>query len=193
MSSRVLIFSVPLVLFIVMAYFLATGLENDPKKLPSMQLNKSLPAFQLTALEDPSIVLTEKSFKGPAIINVWATWCPSCRIEHPVLNRLAKAGITIYGVDHVDERQTAIAYLEQHGNPYALVAFDDEGELGLDMGITGAPESFLVDADGVVRYHLVGILDEDAWRNKLWPIWLDMGGFDPTKSNTASKAAEVTP
>ncbi|PIE40716.1 MAG: DsbE family thiol:disulfide interchange protein [Gammaproteobacteria bacterium] len=181
MKGRWLVFSIPLILFLVMAYFLATGLENDPKELPSMQLNNPLPAFQLTALENPEKILTEKNLKGPALINVWATWCPSCRIEHPVLNRLAQAGITIYGIDHTDERAAAIEYLKQQGNPYSLVVFDHDGELGLDMGITGAPETFLIDAQGIVRYHHVGIVNEQSWREILWPNWLDMGGSDPTE------------
>lgn len=183
MGGRWLLFSIPLILFAVMAYFLATGLENDPKKLPSMQLNKPLPSFQLASLHDPNKILTEKDLKGPALINVWATWCPSCRIEHPVLNELAKAGIPIYGIDHTDERQAALAYLKLHGNPYQLVVFDKSGELGLDLGITGAPETFLVDAKGVVRYHHVGVVDEKAWRSVLWPKWLEIGGFNPNQKS----------
>ncbi|MCG8673438.1 MAG: DsbE family thiol:disulfide interchange protein [Pseudomonadales bacterium] len=169
-----------------MAYFLATGLEHDPKELPSMQLHNAVPPFELTSVDDPSQIITQADFKGPALINLWATWCPSCRIEHPVLNQLAKAGITIYGIDHTDERQAAQAYLKLHGNPYALNVFDEEGELGLDMGITGAPETFLIDAEGIVRCHHVGIVDEKAWRDVLWPVWLDVGGFDPTKSQSGA-------
>lgn len=180
MSSRWLVFSIPLIVFLVMAYFLATGLENDPKKLPSMQLNKKLPSFQLSSLHDPQQMITEKSIKGPALLNVWATWCPSCRIEHPVLLQLSKAGIPIYGIDHTDEREAAIAYLKLHGDPYRLVIFDESGELGLDLGITGAPETFLIDGNGVVRHHHVGIVDQQSWTERFWPIWQDVGGFDPT-------------
>lgn len=187
MKGRWLVFSIPLLVFVGMAYFLATGLENDPKKLPSMALDKPLPGFSLTLLEDPTQTITESDIKGPALLNVWATWCPSCRIEHPVLNSLSQAGIPIYGIDHTDERQAAIAYLKLHGNPYKQVIFDESGELGLDLGITGAPETFMIDDQGIVRYHHVGIVDEKSWREILWPKWQAIGGFDPN-----SQAPEAT-
>lgn len=182
MKGRWFVFSIPLILFIGMSYFLATGLENDPKKLPSMALDKPLPSFRLTALQDAEQIITPADLKGPALVNVWATWCPSCQIEHPVLNYLAKSGITIYGIDHTDERQAAIAYLNTHGNPYKLVIFDELGELGLDLGITGAPETFIIDEQGIVRYHHVGIVDEKSWRDLLWPRWQAVGGFDPNQA-----------
>ncbi|MDX1695218.1 MAG: DsbE family thiol:disulfide interchange protein [Ketobacteraceae bacterium] len=190
MKGRWVVFSIPLLLFIGMAYFLATGLENDPKKLPSMALDKPLPPFQLSSLQDPQTLITEKDLEGPALVNVWATWCPSCRIEHPVLNSLSQAGIPIYGIDHTDEREAAKAYLNLHGNPYRLVIFDENGELGLDLGITGAPETFMIDADGVVRYHHVGVVDERAWRDVLWPKWRAIGGFDPTSQQQPSGKSE---
>ena len=181
MKGRWFIYSIPLLVFVVMGYFLATGLQNDPKELPSMALDKPLPGFSLTSLHDPNVIVTEKDLAGPALVNVWATWCPSCRIEHPVLEALAEAGIPIYGIDHVDEREAAKTYLELKGNPYRLVVFDDKGGLGLDLGITGTPETFMIDADGIVRYHHVGLVDERAWREVLWPRWKAIGGFDPNE------------
>ncbi|MCG8312212.1 MAG: DsbE family thiol:disulfide interchange protein [Pseudomonadales bacterium] len=173
--------------FAVMAYFLATGLENDPKKLPSMILDKPLPPFKLASLDDPNRYVEPSDIKGPALLNVWATWCPSCRIEHPVLIQLAQAGIRIYGIDHTDVRETAMAYLKSHGNPYTQVIFDEDGELGLDLGITGAPETFIVDEQGIVRLHHVGVVDEHSWRNTLWPKWLEIGGVDPSKVSSSEE------
>lgn len=166
----------PLIIFIGLGGLFYLALGNDPKALESMTLNETIPEFSMASLDDPNVVLTQKDFKGPALINLWATWCPSCRIEHPVLNALAKAGVTIYGIDHVDQREAAKQYLKTHGNPYRLVVFDEKGGLGLDFGVTGAPETFLIDAQGVVRYHHVGVLDEKAWYEKFAALWQTIGG-----------------
>lgn len=181
MKTRWLIFSIPLLMFVGMFYFFATQIGEDNKALPSMALGNPLPAFSLTELEDPSRIITQGDVKGPALLNVWATWCPSCRIEHPVLNSLSQAGIPIYGIDHADERQAALTYLKNYGNPYTRVIFDEAGELGLDLGITGAPETFMIDAEGIVRYHHVGIVDEKSWRSLLWPQWQAIDGVDPNE------------
>lgn len=176
-------FVLPLIIFTGIGFFLWSGLQQDPTQLPSMQTGKTLPKFSVPALDNPDTLITQDDIKGPALLNLWATWCPSCRIEHPVLNELARSGIRIYGIDHVDEREAAIAYLKLHGNPYTQVLFDKSGELGVDLGITGAPETFLVDAKGVVRFHHVGVVDEKAWREILWPQWLAMGGNRPTSNH----------
>ncbi len=167
-------YAVPLIIFIVIAVFLAQGLKHDPTHLPSTLVNKKMPAFSLTRLYDPQQIITANDIKGPALVNVWATWCPSCRIEHPVLNALAGQGVTVYGLNYKDERDAAIRYLEQYENPYKLVIFDDKGNLGLDLGVYGAPETFFVDKAGIIRHRHVGVVSEKAWQDELLPIWQNM-------------------
>ncbi|PCJ34341.1 MAG: DsbE family thiol:disulfide interchange protein [Moraxellaceae bacterium] len=164
-------FGIPLMLFVVMAAFLAKGLENDPRHLPSARLDQKVPAFSLPSLIDATTIITQQDLKGPMLLNVWATWCPSCRVEHPMLIELAKQGVNIIGLDYKDERPDALAYLQKFHNPYSAVIFDEKGDLGLDLGVYGAPETYFIDAAGVIRHRHVGIVSERAWKNSLSAIW----------------------
>ncbi len=176
MKSKWLIMAIPLVLFTGMAVFLGVGLQKDPSLLPSVKVDKPLPAFSLSSLEDPARLLSQTDIKGPALLNVWGTWCPSCQIEHPLLVELAKGGIRLYGLNYKDERTTATQYLQKMGNPYVDVVFDEKGSLGFDLGVYGAPETFLIDAQGLIRYRHVGEISADQWRNVLWPKWQALAG-----------------
>lgn len=177
--TRWLLFSVPLLLFVAMVYFFGRAIGTDPSILPSARLDKPLPAFELPLLENPAQTITEARIKGPLLLNVWATWCPTCIVEHPVLMQLSTSGIRMVGLNYKDEPQAAIRYLEIHGNPFELNIVDLKGDFGLDLGVYGAPESYLIDAEGRIRYRHVGVITLDNWRDLLWPKWQEMGGAMP--------------
>lgn len=167
-----LLLLLPLALFLVIALLLYRGLFLDPASLPSALIGKPFPAFALPALDEPSRTLTHDDLKGrPALVNVWATWCPSCRQEHLVLTRLADQGVVIYGVNYKDDRGPAQRWLRTLHNPYRLNIEDTAGTLGLDLGVYGAPETFFIDARGIIRGKYVGIIDQDVWREKLAPVY----------------------
>lgn len=171
LMERVKLF-IPLALFVLLSIFLYQGLSKDPNELPSALVGKPVPAFALPALDNPEKIITEKAYKGQAhLINVWATWCPSCKVEHPYLLKLAEMGIPIVGLNYKDESRAALAVLDATGNPYVDNIFDKEGRLGLDLGVYGAPETFIVDAKGIVRYRLAGVIDEEKWASEMAPIF----------------------
>jgi cytochrome c biogenesis protein CcmG/thiol:disulfide interchange protein DsbE len=161
-------------IFVVLALFLFRGLSLDPKAMPSALIDHSLPAFQLPALDDGRQLNREDIIGEVALLNVWATWCISCRVEHPYLQKLADEGISIYGVNYKDEDQAALDWLQQLGNPYLLNIADREGTLGLDMGVYGAPETYLIDREGVIRYRHVGVVDERVWTTVLQPLYREL-------------------
>lgn len=162
---RLLLF-VPLILFIILGGFLWKGLSIDPRELPSALLDKPFPEFSLPALQQPERILTKQDFIGqPVLVNVWATWCPSCRQEHQQLLAIAQSGaIPVIGLNYKDERDLAIEWLQQLGNPYQFNIYDELGMLGLDLGVYGAPETYLLDAQGVIRHRHVGVLTAEAWQ-----------------------------
>ncbi|WP_300650400.1 DsbE family thiol:disulfide interchange protein [Pseudomonas sp.] len=166
-----LILLLPLAIFLGVALFLYRGLFLDPSELPSALIGKPFPAFSLPAVEgDKSI--SQADLKGqPALVNVWATWCVSCRVEHPVLNKLAQLGVTIHGVNYKDDNAAAQKWLADFHDPYELNINDARGSLGLDLGVYGAPETFLIDKDGIIRHKFVGVIDERVWREKLAPLY----------------------
>lgn len=169
---RRLMLLLPLAIFLGMAVFLYRGLFLDPAELPSALVDKPFPEFELAALDNPEQTLTREAILGkPALVNVWATWCPSCRVEHPFLNKLSAAGVNIYGINYKDEREPAQKWLRDLHNPYALNIEDPKGTLGLNLGVYGAPETFFIDAKGVIRHKFVGVIDEKVWREKLAPIY----------------------
>lgn len=161
----------PLVAFLVMAVFLYRGLYLDPSELPSAMIGKPFPAFALPNVQgDKQLSVADLQGK-PALVNVWGTWCISCRVEHPVLNKLAQQGVLIYGVNYKDDNAEALKWLKDFHNPYQLNIRDEQGTLGLDLGVYGAPETFLIDAKGVIRYKHVGVIDETVWREQLATVY----------------------
>ena len=175
MGPRLKLF-VPLMLFAVLAVFLFRGLALDPSEMPSALIDRPLPAFSLPRLGEANR-LTEEDLKGrPALLNVWATWCPSCRVEHPYLQTLADQGVLIYGLNYKDKDADALRWLDALGDPYTFNIVDREGTLGVDLGVYGAPETYLLDADGIVRYRHVGVVDEGVWQNILQPLFQQLGG-----------------
>lgn len=161
----------PLIVFAILAIFLMRGLKLDPNAMPSALLDKPWPAFLLPTLETNSSV-TEKNLQGQkALVNVWATWCTTCRIEHPFLMQLAQNGIQIVGINYKDNREDAARWLQEKGNPFRFTVVDADGKLGLDLGVFGAPETYFIDAKGVIRYKHIGDLNERVWNDKLKSVW----------------------
>lgn len=165
---------IPLITFFGLAVFLMRGIELDPEELPSPLINQPVPAFSLSELSS-SKILTADDLRGQVyLLNVWATWCISCKMEHPYLLNLAKQGVKIIGINYKDDSEQAKKWLDELGNPYVWNLVDQRGNLGLDLGVFGAPETFIVDKNGIIRYKHVGVIDERVWQ-KLLPIY--------TKSN----------
>lgn len=163
---RALLF-LPLLLFLLLGVFLWRGLSLDPRALPSALIGQPFPEFSLSALTQPERSLNRSDIIGkPVLVNVWATWCPSCRQEHPELMKMAaEQKIDLIGLNYKDDRQAAQTWLQNLGNPYRFTIFDHRGMLGLDLGVYGAPETYLVDAKGIVRYRHVGTVTSEDWQH----------------------------
>ncbi|AMO75285.1 cytochrome c biogenesis protein CcmG, thiol:disulfide interchange protein DsbE [Pseudomonas citronellolis] len=162
----------PLAIFLVVAVFLFRGLWLDPSELPSALIDKPFPAFALPGVLEPGKTYTQADLKGrPALVNVWGTWCPTCRFEHPVLAKLAEQGVVIVGINYKDDNAAAQKWLQDLHDPYVLNIADAQGTLGLDLGVYGAPETYVIDKDGIIRHKLVGAVDEKVWREQLAPIY----------------------
>lgn len=163
---------IPFGIFIVLIGFLGIGLGLNPRDVPSPLINKPAPAFELPRVGDADESLGLKDLKadGVVLFNVWASWCVACRHEHPLLVSLARQNaIPIYGLNYKDERPAARQWLRQLGNPYKASAFDEDGRVGIDWGVYGVPETFLVDAQGVIRYKHTGPLTAEAWETEVLP------------------------
>ena len=162
-------FYIPVSVFVVLAVVMWRGLYLDPKELPSMLIDKPLPAFALTTVEGAAITqqdLPQQVF----LLNVWGSYCLPCLIEHPTLMRLAEAGeIPVVGVNYRDKQELALRWLDDNGNPFAFSILDEDGRFGIDLGVYGAPETYLVDAEGVIRFRHVSVLDEQVWAEKFVP------------------------
>ncbi|GAA5101536.1 DsbE family thiol:disulfide interchange protein [Wohlfahrtiimonas larvae] len=167
----------------VFGFFFIT-LGNDPSKLPSQLEGKPLPEFSASKLSAPGSIaqiLTNEDIKGPALVNIWATWCPTCRDEHETLNVLKTQGINIYGVNYKDDPKLAYEWLQNLGNPYLFNFLDMSGAVGIELGVYGAPETFFVDKNNVIQYRHVGAILPDIWNSKLKAIYesLDAKGAQP--------------
>src|SRR6266567_1924682 len=169
---------IPLVLFIGLVAFLLVGLHRDPREVPSPLINKPAPDFQLQELKETTKRFSSKELRGKVwLLNFWGSWCIACREEHPVLMKYSKTGdIPIYGVDYkygndaTDERSGAMQMLAEEGNPYTLVIYDPEGRTSIDYGVYGAPESYLIDKNGVIRFKQIGPITDEVWTNKILPM-----------------------
>lgn len=171
--NRTLLF-IPLGVFIAMGVLFWIGLGQDNKSvLPSQLIGKPFPQFATTALESGKAVSNADINGQPALVNIWATWCPTCKAEHEFLNTLAKQGVRIVGVNYKDDDFKAKQWLSAYGNPYVFNLSDPEGKLGLDLGVYGAPETFLIDSQGIIRGKHVGDLNAQVWK-KLQPQFAAM-------------------
>jgi cytochrome c biogenesis protein CcmG/thiol:disulfide interchange protein DsbE len=167
---------IPLIIFAVLAIFFFVVQKQigsgtyDPQNMPSALLDKPLPKFQLPDLLSGTTVTDALLKDKIVLVNVWATWCPSCLYEHPYLLKLAQRGVLIVGVNYKDNAAKARQWLQDKGNPYLAVLDDSAGNFGLDLGVTGAPETYLVDSHGIVRWRYQGPIDERVWSETLQPL-----------------------
>lgn len=171
---------VPLVLLFGVGGLFWYGLSLNPALVPSPLIGKPAPAFELPLLDEPGRSLTEAAFKGEVtMVHVWATWCVSCRAEHPLIMEIARSGLVpIVGLNYKDDRDAALRWLRTRGDPYDLTLSDSAGRVAIDWGVYGTPETFIVDRDGVIRYKHVGPLTRDLVERDLVPLLgeLDAGG-----------------
>jgi cytochrome c biogenesis protein CcmG/thiol:disulfide interchange protein DsbE len=165
-------FILPLVLFLVLVVFLFIGLFRDPHEIPSPLVDKPAPAFVLPQLSDPQKSFKSEEMRGKVwLLNAWASWCLPCQEEHQSLLQLSRSGVVpIYGLNYKDERQNALAWLDELGNPYTLVVSDTDGRVAIDYGIYGVPETFLIDRNGVIRYKQTGPLTPEILEKKIIPL-----------------------
>ncbi|MBA2410035.1 MAG: DsbE family thiol:disulfide interchange protein [Gammaproteobacteria bacterium] len=162
----------PAALFAVLVVFLGLGLNRDPSMVPSPLIDKPAPAFSLPHLKHPAQRFTHRDLRGNvSLVNVWATWCVACYGEHPVLVALARSGqVPIYGLNLKDKRPAAIRWLRELGDPYAAIAFDADGRVAIDWGVYGAPETFVVDSGGIIRYKHIGPLTAEVLTETILPL-----------------------
>ena len=171
-------FLLPLGAFVVLVVFLFVGLKLNPREVPSPLIGKPAPAFQLQQLHEPAKTLTPKDNLGKVwLLNVWASWCAACREEHPLLVQLAKSGaVPVYGLNYKDRRNDALGWLRQFGDPYVVSIADPEGRAGIDYGVYGVPETFVIDKNGLIRYKQIGPVTQEALEKKILPLVKQLQG-----------------
>ena len=162
----------PLVVFLIMVGFLFAGLGLNPRQVPSPLIGKPAPVFQLQQLHDPEKILSSEDNLGKVwLLNVWASWCVACRDEHPLLVQLANAGIVpVYGLNYKDERSTALQWLKNFGDPYAVSVVDPEGRVGIDYGVYGVPETYVIDKKGIIRHKQIGPVTVKSMEETILPL-----------------------
>ena len=163
---------IPLIVFVVMVGFLAVGLQLNPREVPSPLINKPAPAFKLPVLSDPDKSISSQDLRGKVwVLNVWASWCVACRVEHPVFVEFAKTGaVPIYGLNYKDKRDDALRWLANFGNPYQQSLSDTEGLVGIDFGVYGVPETFVIDKAGVIRLKHIGPVTPEVLKETILPL-----------------------
>jgi cytochrome c biogenesis protein CcmG, thiol:disulfide interchange protein DsbE len=165
-------FILPLVIFLVLAGFLYVGLGLDPHEVPSPLIDKPAPAFNLPQLHNTAKNFTPEEMKGKVwLLNVWSSWCVSCKEEHPVLLSLSQQNIVpVYGLDYKDKKEDAEMWLRQAGDPYILSAMDRDGRIGIDYGVYGVPETYVIDKQGIIRYKQIGPVTQQNLNEKILPM-----------------------
>jgi cytochrome c biogenesis protein CcmG/thiol:disulfide interchange protein DsbE len=165
-------FLIPFAVFLVLVAMLGVGLRLNPHEVPSPLIGKAAPEFRLTDLHAPDTIITPQALQGQVwLLNVWASWCESCRLEHGLLMDLASQHqVTIIGLNYKDTRLNGLAALRELGNPYQRSAFDGDGRVGIDYGVYGVPETFLIDKHGVIRFKQIGVLTPEILKEKLIPL-----------------------
>jgi len=161
----------PLLAFLALTALLYKGLSINPRTIPSPLIDKPAPAFRLPALKHPEQFISNADFQGKVtLLNVWATWCVACRQEHQNLVQLRKQGVRIYGLNYKDKRPAAEQWLQQFGNPYIANAFDADGRVGINWGVYGTPETFVIDKQGIIRHKYIGPITLNAIQNEILPL-----------------------
>lgn len=161
----------PLAAFLILVGFFAVGLKLDPREVPSPLIDKPAPAFRLPVLNEAGKTFSPEDMKGQVwLLNVWASWCGACREEHPLLMEMSRSGAVIIGLDYKDTDADGGGVLAQAGNPYKVVVTDADGRVGIDYGVYGVPETYVIDKAGVIRYKQIGPITEAALRDKILPL-----------------------
>ncbi len=175
-SWRWAVLALPLLAFLLLVGFLLRGLFSDPTELSSALVGKPVPSFTVPDIYDTRVIHTEQVLSGrPMLLNVWATWCPTCRAEHEYLNQLAAQGVYIVGLNYKDDsRSKAVNWLNTLGDPYQLNLFDESGRVAIEFGVYGAPETFVIDAAGRIRYRHVGDVNERVWQQVIGPMYSEL-------------------
>ncbi|MSQ53753.1 MAG: DsbE family thiol:disulfide interchange protein [Betaproteobacteria bacterium] len=165
-------FLIPVGIFIVLVGFLAAGLQLNPREVPSPLIDKPAPPFTLAQLAEPQKPFSNADMLGQVwVLNVWASWCVTCREEHPVLLDLSKSKVVpVYGLNYKDKRDEAVAWLKQFGDPYALSVVDGDGRVGIDYGVYGVPETYVIDKQGIIRYKRIGAVTRQVVDEKILPL-----------------------
>jgi cytochrome c biogenesis protein CcmG/thiol:disulfide interchange protein DsbE len=158
--------------FVALVLLLAVGLRLNPREVPSPLIGKAAPAFELPLLMDPDKKFSEKTMLGKVwILNVWASWCPPCLVEHPVVTQVSRSGMApVVGLNYKDKREDALPWLKRNGDPFQLIAFDANGRIGIDYGVYGVPETYIIDRQGVIRYKHIGPITADVVKNDMEPL-----------------------
>ncbi len=171
-------FLIPLTLFLVLAVFLMVGLDRNPREVPSPLIGKPAPEFKLPLLHDPAATVARQDLLGKVwILNVWASWCVACREEHPVIVEYSRrSDVPIYGLNYKDARDDGLKWLSRLGNPYVASLFDADGRLGIDFGVYGVPETFIIDRQGVIRYKHIGPVTPQVLRETIEPLVKSLQG-----------------
>jgi cytochrome c biogenesis protein CcmG/thiol:disulfide interchange protein DsbE len=175
---RSLRFIVPLAVFAALMFFLWRGLALDPREVPSPLIGKPAPAFALTRLDDPARIVRRDDMLGKVwMLNVWASWCVACRDEHPALLAFSRTRtVPIVGLNYKDQRPAGLGWLSRFGDPYDVSVFDADGRVGIDLGVYGVPETFVIDQRGVVRFKQVGPLTPELIRTRIEPLLKELNG-----------------
>ena len=165
-------FAIPIAVFAALLVLLGIGLKLDPREVPSPLIGKPAPHFELPQLHEAAKTFSERDMRGKVwVLNVWASWCVSCREEHPVLLDLARSGaVPIYGLNYKDRREDGLAWLKGMGDPYKLSIYDFDGKVGIDYGVYGVPETYVIDKAGVIRYKCIGPLTPQIVKEKVLPL-----------------------
>ena len=183
-------FLIPLIIFaafIVMLYF---RLGQPTEIVTNTALERPVPAFELPLLSDTSRIMTNDNLPDqPFLMNIWGSWCPTCIIEHPFLMQLEERGVNLVGVNYKDDIGDALGYLNRGGDPFSMSIQDLSGQFALDLGLTGAPETFVVDGEGVIRQHIVGEINEGNWQSRITPCLMVLNEAD--KSNVSPDLDQV--
>ena len=183
-------FLIPLIIFIGLMIILYMRLGKPVEIVTNTALERPVPAFELPLLSDTTRTMNNDNLpKQPFLINIWGSWCPTCIVEHPFLMQLKERGVNIVGVNYKDEIGNALSYLNQRGDPFSMSIQDLSGQFALDLGLTGAPETFVVGGDGIIRQHIIGEINEENWQNRITPCLMVLN--DASKAGNSPDAKQV--
>jgi len=185
--------TIPFIIFLGLVVLLWSGLSLNPRKIPSALLNKSAPAFHLTTLFDEKTPFTQQDLQGKvSLVNVWASWCVACRDEHPILMEIARQNrVPIFAIDYKDKRAAAKQWMQKFGNPYKKIGFDGKGDVAINWGVYGTPETYLVDQHGIIRYKHVGPMTLTIWQKEFLPRIKKLQKLRPPSSSRGLTAGPI--